>query len=136
MTDSRTFSKQTKRLAWKRCGGRCEAQGCDTRFLPFATACHYDHRIPFAISEDSSLDNCQILCVQCHQKKTGTQDIPVIAKVKRISDSRIGIKRPGKKLPGGRDSGISKKLNGEVVRRPARGEKHRALMTKLYGDEA
>ena len=130
--DPRAFSTKTKRDAWKRCDGHCEK--CTTKLSTGNII--YDHVIPWELSHDSSLDNCQCLCKSCDGQKTYGQDLSTIAKVHRIENGRIGIKRPGKKLPGGRDSDVSKKLNGEVVRRPARGERHRALMTKLYGEQA
>ncbi|MGL4810641.1 MAG: hypothetical protein ACRCXM_02600 [Beijerinckiaceae bacterium] len=49
--------------------------------------------------------------VGCHRQKTSTQDVPAIAKSKRVSDKHVGIKRKGW---GGK---YKKKLNGEVVER-------------------
>jgi hypothetical protein len=131
--DSRHFSAATKRLAWKRCAGHCEK--CTTKLTTGNII--YDHVIPWEISHDSSLGNCQILCRKsCDFKKTYQKDLPEIAYVHRVFDGAIGIKRSGKKLPAGRNSGIRKKLNGEVVRRPERGEEHRELMKKLHGEQA
>jgi hypothetical protein len=131
--DSRHFSSKTKRLAWKRCAGHCEKCTCELT----TGNVRYDHVIPWEISHDSSLGNCQVLCRKsCDHKKTYTEDIPTIAKVHRIYDRAIGIERTGPKLPGGRNSGIRKKLNGQVVRRPERGEEHRELMKKLHGEQA
>jgi hypothetical protein len=74
--------------------------------------------------------------VPCHKEITGAHDRPVIDKNRRLRDTAIGIKRAGKKLPGGRDSGIKKKINGEVVARKERGHEHRELMARRYGGEA
>src|SRR5215471_16515726 len=79
--DRRTFSAETKRLAWKRCGARCEfehritdgsgqtiSRRCD---LPlFAGNIIYDHVIAWEISRNSSLANCQVICVGCNREKT------------------------------------------------------------------
>ena len=32
--------------------------------------CHFDHIQPFAKGGKSTLDNCQLLCVNCNLKKT------------------------------------------------------------------
>jgi 5-methylcytosine-specific restriction enzyme A len=124
METGRNFSRKTKREAYTRADGRCETCGGALGH----GGINYDHRINWALSRNSSLENCRVLCAACHLKKTAGYDIPVIAKVTRIADKRIGIKRASKKLPAGRASGISKKLNGEVVRRPERYESHHAAM--------
>jgi 5-methylcytosine-specific restriction enzyme A len=123
---SRHFSSQAKRLAWKRCKGLCEK--CTTKLT--TGNIRYDHVIPWEISYDSSLENCQVICKTCDAPKTYQQDIPTIAKVHRIEDRAIGIERSGKPLLGGRDSPIRKKINGEVVARKSMSERHRELMSK------
>src|ERR1700722_4574859 len=75
----REFSRTTKRLAWERCGGRCEGWISDIvdvlaqkrqpgrcnapidigRFA-------YDHVDPDWYSKNNELENCQVLCVACH----------------------------------------------------------------------
>jgi hypothetical protein len=131
--DSRNFSAKTKRLAWKRCAGHCEKCTCELT----TGNVRYDHVIPWEISHDSSLGNCQVLCRKsCDHKKTYTEDIPTIAKVHRIYDWAIGIERSGPKLPGGRNSGIRKKLNGQVVKRVAPSEEYRRLIAQRYGGES
>jgi hypothetical protein len=135
MTDSRHFSTATKRAAFARSHGRCENPACRSPFPAGGGGVEYDHVNNWHLSRDSSLDNCAALCGPCHLKKTGGYDIPVIAKMERLADARMGIKRVSKPLPAGRNSGIRKKLNGQVVRRPERGEEHRRLMTKRYGEQ-
>jgi hypothetical protein len=130
--DSRHFSAATKRLAWKRCAGHCEK--CTTKLTTGNII--YDHVIPWEISHDSSLENCQCLCKSaCDFKKTYEKDLPEIAKVHRICDGAIGIKRFGKKLPGGRNTGISMTFRGPR-RRQSQSEKYRELMKKLHGEQA
>lgn len=131
---SRHFSRSTKRAAYARSNGRCENSTCGIALPAGWGGIHFDHRIPWAISRDSSLDNCQCLCFQCHGEKSATRDVPTIAKVQRIADERIGIKRySAQPLPAGKRSAISKKLNGEVVKRQSQAEKHRAAMARRYG---
>src|SRR6266852_9565439 len=98
MTDPRHFSAATKRAAFARSHGRCENSACRSPFPAGGGGIEYDHIINWHLSRDSSLDNCQCLCTPCHLKKTAGYDIPTIAKVTRIADGRIGIKRSGKPL--------------------------------------
>src|SRR5215470_16979864 len=98
----RTFSNEVKRLAWKRCNRQC--QSC-TRHVTGAGDIEFDHVIPWEISRDSSLGNCQVLCTDCHAEKTAAQDVPAMAEADRRADFHLGIRGPGRgkcPLPGGR----------------------------------
>ena len=108
----REFSKAVMRDAFMRCNGACE--GCGARLS--AGKFHYDHIIPDALGGDPVLDNCQVLCKPCHADKTGKQDIPAIAKTKRIRDRERGIRRPSR-FTGARTSRWKKKMDGSVVQR-------------------
>lgn len=130
--DSRTFPRSVKRAAYKRSGGRCEHPDCRTLFPKGGGGVEYDHIIPWWISHNSSLSNCEVLCVRCHKLKTGSKDAPTIAKCRTLSDAEMGIKRPGKKLPAGRNSNITKKLNGSVEERLTGAEKHQRAMADRY----
>lgn len=95
----REFSKQVKRDAFMRANGQCEGKlaggsRCGSRLE--ANKFHYDHELPDALGGEPELWNCQVLCVACHKTKTGKQDMPRIAKVKRIQDREKGIRRPRK----------------------------------------
>ena len=83
------FTKSVKRVALLRCGDRCEE--C-TRPLR-AGDYHYDHIIALAAGGDASVDNIAVLCKSCHLVKTTSQDMPRIAKLKRIRDRHHGINR-------------------------------------------
>jgi hypothetical protein len=122
----RHFSTKTKRDAFARSHGRCEK--C-TAHLSTGNMV-YDHRIPWEISRDSSLDNCQCLCKTCDAEKTYSTDLSTIAKVHRIHNKAIGIKKPGKKLPGGKNTDISITLRNGVVKRRTQMEKHRQTMAR------
>lgn len=76
--------------AFERCGKRCERCTAPLMAGKFA----YDHRIPDALGGSATLDNVQVLCTACHGQKTAREDIPVIAKTKRIRSREAGIKRP------------------------------------------
>lgn len=93
------FSKQTKRDAYDRSNGFCEAVGkmyglppgkrCN---FPFGKACEYDHIILDANSKDNSLSNCACVCIPCHKFKTAKHDIPKAAKTIRQQDKDRGIR--------------------------------------------
>lgn len=88
MADRVEFSKKTRGLAFIRCGGKCEK--CEMKLK--VSEGEYDHVIPFWVSRDSSLDNCQVLCVPCHRgvgAKTA-DDQRVISKIKRVKAKHEG----------------------------------------------
>jgi hypothetical protein len=128
---SRQFSKEVERTAFFRAKGRCE--GCDTRLA--AGAICYDHMVPWAMSCDSSLINCQVLCKTCHDIKTARQDVPNIAKAKRQSDFHQGIAGPGlgrAPMAGGRLSRLKKTFRHGIVPRQNQVELYRALMRDRF----
>lgn len=108
----REFSKRTRLEAWTRCGGRCE--GCDAILRPGHF--DYDHDKPAAFGGGASIENCRVLCMDCHRTKTGTRDIPAIAKSNRVRARQAGIKKKSK-FACSKDSGWKKKVTGEVVPR-------------------
>ena len=85
------FTKATKLAAWRRCRGRCEK--CGTLFM--GKLKHYDHINPSEFSGDNGLENCAVLCVECHTRKTGEEDIPAIAKSNRIMVREAGLSKSG-----------------------------------------
>jgi len=112
----RIFRPAVKRLAWSRCGGACESCGA-----PLADGnTHFDHVLPHALSCESSLANCQVLCKTCHVAKTATLDVPAIAKANRQRDRALGIAGPGRgrrPMPGGRDDPRRRTVDGRIVDR-------------------
>lgn len=98
----REFSKATKIAGYERSGGQCEATWdgvrCPTRFGNDRTP-QYDHIDPDAHSKDNSLSNLQVLCIPCHRHKTSTQDVPAVAKSRRIREKAMGIRaNSGRKM--------------------------------------
>lgn len=100
------FSKATKREAWERSGGVCEAHG-PWWGLAEGIRCtnvvsEYDHIILDANSKDNSITNCAAVCKRCHRWKTDHRDIPTAAKTRGQQDKHRGItgpKRPWGKRP-------------------------------------
>ena len=85
------FTRATKVAAWRRCKGKCES--CGTPF--YGKPKVYDHINPVVFSHDAELTNCQVLCIECHTRKTGEEDIPAIAKSNRVLAREAGLTRVG-----------------------------------------
>lgn len=95
------FSRETKREAWARAGGRCEARllygfpgfakGCVAELGPVGNI-YYEHITPDRLGGRPTLDNCAVLCRNCWKKKTAEYDQPKAAKVRRQEDMARGIR--------------------------------------------
>ena len=82
----REFPPKVKVAAFERAKGRCEC--CRVVIRP-GNGPEYDHRVPDAVGGEPTLENCEVLCRNCHGAKTATGDIPAIAKTKRIRRKHI-----------------------------------------------
>lgn len=108
------FTGKVKAAAYERCGGRCQC--CGKEFAPGETV-EYDHIVPDALRKNNSVENCQVLCAECHLEKT-RGDITRIAKAKRVEKKHNGTYRPTKRIvPGSRASKWKKPLHGPAVLR-------------------
>lgn len=68
---------------------------CNYRIDPASEFWDADHVIPHAFDGKEG----KPICKACHKAKTATQDIPAIAKSKRVSDKYFGIRRKGFNWP-------------------------------------
>lgn len=109
------FSAATKREMYARSGGICECHR-----IPGMVACgrplgpgdtFYEHVIQCALGGDNSLANGAVLTKTCWRLKTAKQDLPVIAKVKRVADAHRGIAARRRRIMGWR------RFDGTPVRR-------------------
>ena len=103
------FPAKVKVAAFERANRRCEC--CTAPLRPGKT--HYDHVIPDAMGGSPTIENCAVLCTACHGAKTTRQDVPSIARAKRLQAKHIGAKGPSK----WRQSKFKRKVSGEVVLR-------------------
>lgn len=117
--DREEFTRKVMMAAWERAGGRCDyftnfklSIRCNKKLRPGDI--NYDHIIPWAISEDSSFGNCQVLCKAHHLLKTTKADVPTIAKVKRVGANHIGAAKPRSSLS---NPHIRRTMSGVVVDR-------------------
>jgi len=109
------FPAKVKVAAFERAGGCCE--GCGVEFRG-KTRPEYDHIVADAIGGGNDLGNCRVLCGACHAVKSAKQDIPMIAKTKRVRAKHIGAKPASRRpLPGSKASGWRIKLDGTRERR-------------------
>lgn len=90
---SRPFSAKIQADAFARASGKCES--CSGMLKPGQF--QFDHKKPYALGGDSSLDNVQCLCTACHLSKSQDEDLPPIrsadrkAKLKERLPVAIGI---------------------------------------------
>lgn len=106
MADRHEFSKKVKLAAWNRAGGRCE--DCGKKIRP-GDGPEYDHSSPAFFGGAATLENCQVLCISCHSRKTSTRDIKDIAKGRRQIEKRAKADRKRQGFRGWRN------FRGEVV---------------------
>lgn len=109
------FPGKVKVAAFRRANGRCEEHDCGLLLTPGKY--HYDHIIPDQLGGEATLDNCAVLCLRCHGKKTATADVPAIAKAKRIERKHVGAHRSSRPMPGSRASKWKAKIGGGWERR-------------------
>ena len=74
------FPRKVKRQAFERAKGHCEM--CTAKLYPGKF--EYDHRTPCDLRGLASLENCVVACTSCHKEKTRKDDVPRIAKGRRI----------------------------------------------------
>jgi HNH endonuclease len=126
MTARREFTAKIKLEAWARCKGRCER--CKEKIVGSRAPPQYDHSTPEAVADKSkplSVDDCNVLCLDCHFLKTFRRawgpasrgDVTEIAKTKRIQAKQAGKQRKGRPMPGTKASGWRKRMDGRVERR-------------------
>jgi len=101
----REFPSKVRIEAFGRAGGKCES--CGVVIRP-GNGPHYDHRVPDAVGGEPTLDNCAVLCKACHSVKTSTEDVPAIAKTKRIRNRHINAANKRSGFRGWR------KFNGDI----------------------
>lgn len=75
------------------------------------------HVIPLELGGADDESNWDVAHRKCHREHTAQNDIPAIAKAKRMEARHIGASVPKKPLPFGRNSLFKKKLSGQIVRR-------------------
>lgn len=113
------FSAKVKGAALKRCI-KLEVPRCENCDIPLnaRTGIHFDHIVPDGLGGQSTLENCQVLCFTCHDIKTVTEDNPRMAKADRVFRANHGQRRrKGPPMPGSRDSGFKRTMDGRTVRR-------------------
>lgn len=95
-------------------GRKCAYPNCtETRKLQL------DHEIALALCGEHRERNLQPLCPEHHRDKTKL-DVKLKAKGARIRLREAGLhRRKGRPMPGTKASGLKKRMDGTVERRPA-----------------
>lgn len=108
------FSTRVRDEAYQRCGGKCESCGADLAPGRY----QFDHIVPAGLGGAATLENCAVLCRNCHSNKTHNVDRPRMAKADRGRKKHLGIKKlRGQPMPGTKASGWKRLMSGEWVRR-------------------
>lgn len=97
-----------------RCDERCQDCG---RKVGAGLRYAFDHIVALINGGENREGNIQILCEECHKKKTRL-DVAEKSRVNRIRSKHLGIKkRTSRPMPGSRASGWKKPFNSPPVRR-------------------
>jgi 5-methylcytosine-specific restriction enzyme A len=122
----RTLSTAERLALFLKARGQCQA--CGWRLAP-GMRWEVDHVVPLALGGRDMLDNLQVLCRACHAGKTAHQDLPALARTRRLKARHLGATRPRSVLPGSRHSRWKKRLDGRVELRtpPTRLPSHKSL---------
>ena len=84
------FGAKTKRAAWERCKGHCEACG----IIIGHKGKHFDHIRPDGLGGKPTLSNCSVKCLPCHNSKTVNEDRPRMTKADNQRKADQGLKPP------------------------------------------
>jgi hypothetical protein len=119
MRDERQeFTRKTKGQALKRAthNGQPYCECCGMALNP-RTGTFYDHIQPDGLGGEPTLENCQVLCRTCHELKTSTEDVPVMAKADRSFRKQFGLSVRKRKI---QSRGFEKAPPQHTATRPIR----------------
>ena len=121
MATRKEFSDKTKADAFERAGRCCEECGV---YLRDGAKKQFDHIKTAYHGGDNSLENCQVLCCPCHDKKTcdmnSNRSAVSIPKSRRLIKKGAGLrgrKLRGPPLPGTKASGLKQGMDGSWYKR-------------------
>lgn len=110
MVDRRALTQRERTDMFLAQGGKCAT--CPRKLMPGQY--HADHRQALVHGGDNDLENIKLICLDCHKAKT-RKDVHGRAHHDRIAAG--GKQRKGPPMPGSRDSGLKKHMDGTVSRR-------------------
>ena len=88
----REFPAKVKMAAYERClkDGKPHCETCGLRIVGVP---EYDHIKADGLGGEPTLQNCSVLCGQCHRIKTHEDDRPIMQKADNQKKSAAGVKR-------------------------------------------
>lgn len=111
------LSTKTRVSIFERHGGVCHL--CSAKIQP-GQEWDVSHEIPLELGGADDESNWLPAHRRCHRDHTALNDIPAIARAKRIYAKHIGAKAPSRNpMPGSRASKWKRKMDGSVVLRGA-----------------
>ena len=113
-TKRRRVSPSQRLKVWERDKGICWR--CGLPIVGHKEKWTIEHIVPLGLAGADSLDNMRCSHESCRREKD-KEDIPKIAKAKRMKMANLGIKKKKRRWPCGRDGKLKKTFGGEVVER-------------------
>lgn len=112
-TDDTKVPPRVRERVFRRQQGICPY--CNIPMWPGAIF-QADHRIALINGGQNRENNLVVVHTNCHRLKTD-RDVAEKAKVARVRQKHLGIKRNSKPMPGSKRSGWRKRMDGTVERR-------------------
>ena len=114
MTKRKSLSTKTRVGIFQRHNGICDI--CHGK-ITVGDLWDVSHRIPLELGGADDETNWFPAHRKCHKETTYKEDIPKIAKAKRLEAKNTGAFRKRSNWPCGKSSGLKRKLDGTVVKR-------------------
>jgi 5-methylcytosine-specific restriction protein A len=110
--DDQAIPPRVRLRVWDQFDGRCAL--CVRRLFP-SDKWQCDHIVALVNGGEHRERNLRLLCDWCHKEKTAS-DVAQKSKDRRKRAKHVGIKKPGRKIPGSKGTGIRKPINGPAYR--------------------
>lgn len=129
MTTRLRLTRHQRIRIWDTANGRCHLCGMRIH-AERGERWEVEHKTPIWAGGADDPSNMAPAHIDCHKRKSGGENTDR-SKADRQRANHLGIpKSRTKPLPGGRDSAIRKKINGEVVARKSQSQQHREMMER------
>ena len=112
--------------------GKIQCELCGKQIFSIGE-CHFDHIVPYAKGGTSTLDNCQILCVECNLKKSDKElrDIALEEKARQFLNGKSFSEDTTKPANVSNDNNVNKNNNNDKMTK----EKFDAIVGKFIEEK-